>query len=442
MGVQHADRSKQAKPQGSSLRQKQNDRAPGQVLHQLQRTIGNQGVSRLLGSSRRIQPKCACGGSCPRCQQANSKISQPGDVYEREADRVADRVMRMPIPQVQREAAGGAGQSAAPSRPVAGTLRGGGRPLSDSTRSYFEPRFGHDFSPVRVHSDAAAADAAHHLRARAFTYGRHVTFGAGQYSPGTTEGRRLLAHELTHVVQQGGGAPGAGMPQALSIQRSADPMIQRAMTVDPTHSIPLPHGVMGPPEPLTNAVERMMSTTCPAGKFQVNPGTGAVTVGVNGFCQPEVDDDPAFVGPLRSPAASSATPVGCECLCDVVDHARVTTVEFHPGSPSETPGAQVGSGPGQGGVQTDPTVRIDPRFQGQYRINGHWVDVPIHLLFSHELCGHALPGMRGTHAPRRPRPAGGTALNEMAAVTVERQIAAEGGHPQRPWDYSAARQKP
>jgi hypothetical protein len=82
------------------------------------------------------------------------------------------------------------------------SLKGGGQPLPDSTRSYFEPRFGADFSQVRVHTDSKAADTAKSINAKAFTKGKDVVFGSGQYSPGTSSGKRLLAHELTHVVQQ------------------------------------------------------------------------------------------------------------------------------------------------------------------------------------------------------------------------------------------------
>jgi len=82
------------------------------------------------------------------------------------------------------------------------TLKGGGQPLSESTRSYFEPRFGADFSHVRVHTDSQAAETAKSINAKAITSGKDVVFGAGQYSPITSSGKRLLAHELTHVVQQ------------------------------------------------------------------------------------------------------------------------------------------------------------------------------------------------------------------------------------------------
>jgi hypothetical protein len=83
------------------------------------------------------------------------------------------------------------------------TIRGGGQALPESTRAFFEPRFGTDFSQVRVHTDSHAAASARGVNALAYTIGRDVVFGAGQYAPGTNQGKRLLAHELTHVVQQG-----------------------------------------------------------------------------------------------------------------------------------------------------------------------------------------------------------------------------------------------
>ncbi len=84
-------------------------------------------------------------------------------------------------------------------------LRGGGRPLPESTRAFFEPWFGHDFSQVRVHSSTLASTVANAVHAKAFTLGNNIIFGADQYSPVSLDGQRLLAHELTHVVQQGDG---------------------------------------------------------------------------------------------------------------------------------------------------------------------------------------------------------------------------------------------
>ena len=85
--------------------------------------------------------------------------------------------------------------------------QGGGQPLTESERSFFEPRFGIDFSKVRVHNDTQAASLTQSVNARAFTTGRDIYFGQGQYQPESSEGQRLLAHELTHYVQQVGSQP-------------------------------------------------------------------------------------------------------------------------------------------------------------------------------------------------------------------------------------------
>jgi hypothetical protein len=81
-------------------------------------------------------------------------------------------------------------------------LQSPGRPLDTSSRAFFETRFGQDFSRVRVHTDGKAAQSARAMDARAYTSGPNIVFGSGQYSPQSEEGRRLLAHELAHVVQQ------------------------------------------------------------------------------------------------------------------------------------------------------------------------------------------------------------------------------------------------
>lgn len=165
---------------------------------------------------------CACGGGCPRCRdekstvQPKSRIGQPNDKYEQEADRVADQVMRMPEPTIQRQpleeedeeivhpkAASGSTAVASPAAQARlKAMQSGGQPLSRSLRTFFEPHLGYDLAPVRLHTDAQAAEIANDLNARAFTLGRNVVFGAGQFAPETEDGRRLLAHELTHVSQQ------------------------------------------------------------------------------------------------------------------------------------------------------------------------------------------------------------------------------------------------
>ena len=89
-------------------------------------------------------------------------------------------------------------------RSVRRALASPGTPLDSATRAYFEPELGHDFNSVRVHADSAAAESAHAINALAYTVGRHVVFGRGRYAPTTLQGQQLLAHELAHVVQQGG----------------------------------------------------------------------------------------------------------------------------------------------------------------------------------------------------------------------------------------------
>ena len=85
------------------------------------------------------------------------------------------------------------------------TARGGGRLLSPTERSYYEPRFGTSFSGVKIHTDSKSAQLSRSVNAKAFTVGRDIFFGAGEYSPNTVQGKKLMAHELTHTVQQGSG---------------------------------------------------------------------------------------------------------------------------------------------------------------------------------------------------------------------------------------------
>ena len=133
-----------------------------------------------------LQRKCACGGA-------------PG------ADGLC-AACREKVLSRSRDANGASGLVDVP--PVVhDVLRSPGQPLDSAARAFFEPRFGgHDFSRVRVHADARAADSARAVNAHAYTVGRNVVFGAGQYAPNTTPGKSLLAHELTHVLQQRGTA--------------------------------------------------------------------------------------------------------------------------------------------------------------------------------------------------------------------------------------------
>src|SRR5258708_10385722 len=142
--------------------------------------------------------------------QPKLTIHTEGDAYEQEADLIADRVMRMPARraepahvQMKAESPGGAGFGVVPPI-VHEVLQGSGQPLDEDTRAFADPRFGQDFSRVRVHTDTKAADSARAIHAQAYTAGNDVVFGPGQFAPHTGAGRKLLVHELAHVVQQGG----------------------------------------------------------------------------------------------------------------------------------------------------------------------------------------------------------------------------------------------
>jgi hypothetical protein len=177
-----------------------------------------------------LQRKCACGGSagfsgeCEECgrkklgMQAKLGIGASNDPLEQEADRVAEEIMSASAhpavgsspPRIQRCAEPPAGQTVAVPGSVDKVLSGTGSPLGPALRWEMERRFGHDFSRVRVHTRAAAQSSATDVQARAFTVGHDIVFARGQYAPGTPHGKRLLAHELTHVVQQEGHS-GRGM---------------------------------------------------------------------------------------------------------------------------------------------------------------------------------------------------------------------------------------
>ncbi len=147
---------------------------------------------------------CPFGGACHTCParvQAKLAINQPGDEYEQEADRAAEQVTHAPVAQLQRRAADQAGPTTVPPS-VHEVLHSPGQPLDANTRAFMEPRFGQDFSGVRVHADAKAAESARAVNALAYTVGRDVVFGTEQYAPQTSAGQRLITHELTHVAQQ------------------------------------------------------------------------------------------------------------------------------------------------------------------------------------------------------------------------------------------------
>src|SRR5882672_3843882 len=274
-----------------------NDGQKTRALQTLQRTYGNRYVQRVLepgsaplrasdldsldraGATVQRSPAQRERGShtLRQLQQAKTiqpklEVSTPGDALEREADRMAEQVMSMPAPKKQTPAHASGSQlkrqvetraqprensprmlraNSGPGAPPQvspelernlGAQRGGGQSLPGSTRDFFEPRFGQDLSAVRVHHDAEAADAASEINAQAFTHGRDIYFGAGKYQPQSQAGRRLLAHELAHTVQQG--SKSSTLPPAQRVQRE---LIQRTNGRNP----PPPPGATTPAAPIT-----------------------------------------------------------------------------------------------------------------------------------------------------------------------------------------------
>ncbi len=199
-----------------------------------------------------LQRKCACGnhtvagGGCIECNRKNHDVQRnsinreksgintslsripaiqrklsigaSGDPFEQEADRIANQVLAAPpssticdMPlRIQRFTARPAAPTATAPASVDHVLASSGSPLEPMLKADMEQRFGHDFSRVRVHSGAPAAQSAGDVNAHAYTVGNNIVFGANQLAPETEKGRRLIAHELTHVVQQ------APLPEAAS----------------------------------------------------------------------------------------------------------------------------------------------------------------------------------------------------------------------------------
>jgi len=183
-----------------------------QILSELQRSYGNAYVQRLLRS---------------HALQAKLTVNPPDDVYEKEADQVAEIVTKSAGAAIQRQAEPEEKEEEEPeeeteasakmavsrtpevSDDVEGRInaaRGSGEALPDSVRTSLEPHFGRDFSDVRVHTGAEADALSRQLGARAFTTGQDIFFRSGDYQPESEEGKKLLGHEMTHVVQQGGAA--------------------------------------------------------------------------------------------------------------------------------------------------------------------------------------------------------------------------------------------
>lgn len=189
--------------------------------------------------------------------QTKLKINSPNDKYEQEADKVAEQVMRMPEPNIQRKctSCGKEEEETIQRKPLVSQIsplvqrtcadceeealqtkskgnsgrmasstltqqiqssRGNGQAIDSNTQTFMATRFGHDFSGVRIHSGTQAAQMNKEINARAFTIGKDIYFNRNEYQPSSSTGKRLLAHELTHVVQQGEGNTNSAIQRSVS----------------------------------------------------------------------------------------------------------------------------------------------------------------------------------------------------------------------------------
>jgi hypothetical protein len=355
---------------------------------------------------------CACGGGCPSCQSGAGKlqVSQPHDTAEIEADAIANRVMRMP-----------GGAEAANPNPVHvnKVISSGGQPLDRATRRFFEPRLGRDLSSVRVHSDAAAAQSASAVNARAYTLGHNIVFNSGEYAPHSDRGRHLLAHELAHVAQGHGSNK---LHRRLKVDAPASD--------DPTTAISM--------------MDPLITALCP--DFEVDSTSGVI--------RPK-SGTPCSI-PRFGAVAAGSNPLGCCCLCTMTrpwgaDWRIIVTSN---GAPATFEGTHV--------------VKMTPTGPGAPQIR-HWTGGPTESVrvqpsnevLGHELCGHAAlmkirahpadgPGMdrsysdvhdptvrmqnalateMGIAGPRRGLAAGGTHRGESLRVLTIGPFAADADDP-------------
>ena len=216
----------------------------------------------------------------PLFLQPKLAISQPNDPAEVEADRVAAQVMRMPESRVQRQCvaceeegevsiarkpSGVSGEAVPASAPS--VLGSPGHALDPRARSFFEPRFGRGLGHVRVHTDGQASRSAEEVQALAYTVGSHIVFREGYYAPDAPEGKRLLGHELTHVLQQSG-PRGRGAAQ-----------VQR--TVASTNCRAGAHSAPADPAATLTALDARAAGLAQAAAILAAAGSASATMGID-----------------------------------------------------------------------------------------------------------------------------------------------------------------
>lgn len=331
---------------------------------------------------------------------------------EEQADRVADAVMAtgpegevgIPITRAsnaipaQQSTVDGSGLERGAAISAEAAVSRAGAALPESTRTYMESRFGCDFSQVRIHADQRSAEAAASINARAFTKGPHIAFARGQYAPHSYAGRHLLAHELTHVVQQ------RGLPSRQS-------PIQRSITLtDPGGKIPDPTADRSQitliPMPSANehllpikavALKGWLNIMCPEGNWDVDATSGVVHSGSRDtFCAPR---------PVQGKAhhSNSSHPTSCGCLCELTDpggkNVEIQIDEYLTVGSVKHPLSQAGEGQTSREQANSPVVAVSGREGVDTSVGATTLPhtgegssltyrKPPWLILAHELCGH------------------------------------------------------
>lgn len=317
------------------------------------------------------------------------EVSSPGDRDEQEADRIAERVMRMPAD------AAPPGDAGAP--PGASPGGSGGSPLDPATRGFMERRFGADFGSVRVHTGDDAVRASRDLNARAFTLGDEIFFDHGHYRPATWDGRHLLAHELSHVLQQRSPAAAPKIRRSITVRNAGDvpPHLQTAgKTPDQLQDIPTEFR----DQTAGQVAARLLNTLCPDGRWSVG-SDGLVSAGATDLCR-------------HRGLRTTSFPASCTCLCELTGPGgltaflNITEQGLEPGSGElDSSSTNVDSGHGQ--TTTDLSVPLRRRSfhvgvsgrsgsvlgvgdtTAQADAQGHrQLRDPAWIILGHELCGH------------------------------------------------------
>lgn len=237
---------------------------------------------------RILQRKCACGGEhageeeCAECRRNRSLQRKPAlNTEPRSVPPIVHDVLRSP-----------------------------GQPLDTTTRAFMEPRFGHDFGNVRVHTDARAAESAAAVNAVAYTVGPNIAFASQEYAPATSAGRQLLAHELAHVVQQGGSFGGEPLRVGSANDASETEAATAAAHVAHVNS-PGGHGA-------GSILQRQQRGTAPA-PTSAPPAVGSAPTGGNALCSAQPNEafyrtNPSF---CMDTASSGSMHAGFRCYREI-----------------------------------------------------------------------------------------------------------------------------